>query len=274
MFKALFTAVLMFCLSISASVSAQTQNVSIDGDHGKLSAIVQTPDGESSYPMVMILHGFTSNKEVPLIAKLAEFLEDDGIASIRFDFNGHGQSEGRSQDMTVLNEINDAKHVYDYVSKLPGVTSISVAGHSQGGVVASMLAGELGKKKIKSVVLLAPAAVLRDDAIRGNLFGNVFDPFNPPEYITVFDRFKVGRDYFLTARDLPIYETAAGYKGAACIIHSTADIVVPYTYGERFHNIWKGSRFELIDKLDHSFTQDVSLAAKLAADFFAEKLIK
>ena len=36
--------------------------------------------------------------------------------------------------MTVLNEIEDAKAVYDYAGKLPGVTGIALAGHSQGGV--------------------------------------------------------------------------------------------------------------------------------------------
>ena len=57
-------------------------------------------------------------------------------------------------------KIEDAKAVYAYARKLPGVTSIALAGHSQGGVVASMTAGELGTQKVKALVLMAPAAVL------------------------------------------------------------------------------------------------------------------
>ena len=161
----------LILLVIPFTASAQSQNISIDGEHGKLSAVLQTPDNQKNYPLVIICHGFTANKEHLLLTNLADELEARGIASIRFDFNGHGQSDGDFQDMTVLNEIEDAKKVYDYASKLPNVTSISIAGHSQGGVVASMVAGELGAKKIKAVVLMAPAAVLRDDSIRGNLFG-------------------------------------------------------------------------------------------------------
>lgn len=40
---------------------------------------------------------------------IASDLLSDGIGVVRFDFNGHGKSEGRFQDMTVLNEIEDAK---------------------------------------------------------------------------------------------------------------------------------------------------------------------
>ena len=164
--KILFLA-LTLCLMLPMTAFAASERVSIDGDHGKLSAIIQRPDGCSSYPMVMLLHGFTSSKEDPIITHLADGLEKNGIASIRFDFNGHGESEGRFQDMTVPNEIEDAKKVYAYVKALPDVTSVSIAGHSQGGVVTSMTAGELGTDKVKAIVLLAPAAVLREDAHGG-----------------------------------------------------------------------------------------------------------
>lgn len=212
---------------IFGTAHAQSQNVEIDGDHGKLSAVIQTPDGKKNFPLVIICHGFTGDKNNAIVKDLADELENRGMASIRFDFNGHGDSEGNFQDMTVLNEIEDAKKVYDYAAKIPGVTSISIAGHSQGGVVSSMVAGELGAKKIKSLALMAPAAVLRDDAIRGNLFDVKFDSINPPEYVEIFGGHRVGKNYILTAQTLPIYETAKKFTGVAFMIHGTADVIVP-----------------------------------------------
>lgn len=79
--------------------------------------------------------------------------------------------------MTVPNEIEDAKSILRYASSLPWVTGIAMGGHSQGGVVTAMTSGQLAAKPetdikpISAVVLLAPAAVLRDDALRGNTFG-------------------------------------------------------------------------------------------------------
>ena len=265
----------MMLLLIPLTASAQSQDVSIDGDHGKLSAILQTPDAKT-YPLVIICHGFTANKEHLLLKNLADELEARGIASIRFDFNGHGNSDGDFQDMTVVNEIVDAKKVYDYASGLPNVKSISIAGHSQGGVVASMVAGELGANKIKAVVLMAPAAVLRDDALRGSLFGSHYDAANPPEYVEINNHGlkRVGRNYITTAQTLPIYETAEKFTGAALMIHGTGDVVVPYTYSLSYKKIFKRGEINLLDGADHSFHGDESRVAKIAADFFANQLKK
>ncbi|MBQ9487333.1 MAG: alpha/beta fold hydrolase [Selenomonadaceae bacterium] len=266
-FKIFLTVLLTILFSLPLTADAKSQSLQIDGDHGKLSAVIQTPDDKKSYPLVMILHGFTGNKNEPLLTALADDLEKAGIASIRFDFNGHGESDGDFSDMTVLNEIEDAKKVYNYVSKLPNVTSISIAGHSQGGVVTSMLAGELGTKKVKCIALMAPAAVLRDDAIRGQLFDFKYDSMNPPQYVEIFGGLKLGRNYILTAQTLPIYETAEKYQGPALMIHGTGDVVVPYTYSLHYQHIYPQSQLELLPGFDHSFTQDVAKTAKIAADY-------
>ncbi len=266
--------IVLILLIVPLTASAQSQNLFIDGDHGKLSAILQTPDGQKNYPLVIICHGFTANKEHLLLKNLADDLEAAGIASIRFDFNGHGNSEGDFQDMTVLNEIEDAKKVYEYASRLPEVKNISIAGHSQGGVVASMVAGQLGAKKIKAVALMAPAAVLRDDALRGNLMGVTYDAANPPEYVEIYGGHKVGRNYIQTAQVLPIYETAEKFTGAALMIHGTGDVIVPYTYSLSYKKIFKRGEVKLLEGVDHSFHGEESRAAKIAAEFFVRQLKK
>ena len=267
-------AVTLFIL-MAAGAQAQTQTVTIDGDHGKLHAVIHKPelkDGERC-PMVLLCHGFMGNKEGALEKQIAALLQAKGIASIRFDFNGHGQSEGRFQDMTVPNEIVDAKKVIEYVSNLPYVESVAITGHSQGGVVAAMAAGDLGAEKIKAVVLLAPAAVLRDDAIRGSTMGATYDPFNLGEYVELFRGMRLGAEYIRTAFSLPIYDTAAKYQGPALIIHGTGDRVVPYTYGERFHQIWDGSELVIIDKADHGFSQQIEQVAGKSAEFLSKVLL-
>ena len=267
----------LILLTMPLTATAQSQNLFIDGDHGKLSAILQTPDGLKNYPLVIICHGFTANKEHLLLKNLADDLAAAGIASIRFDFNGHGKSDGDFQDMTVLNEIEDAKKVYAYASTLPNVTSISIAGHSQGGVVASMVAGELGAKKIKAVVLMAPAAVLRDDSLRGQLMGVTYNAINPPEYVEIFTphgNYKVGHNYIKTAQTLPIFETAEKFTGTALMIHGTGDIIVPYTYSLSYKKIFEQGEVRLLDGADHSFTGRESQAAKLAMEFFSARLKK
>ena len=249
------------------------ERVTIDGDHGKLQAVIQKPDlkPRQQCPMVVFCHGFGGTKEGPLFELITDSLQKHGIASIRFDFNGHGESEGKFEEMTVPNEINDAKKVIEYVRDLRYVSKIALVGHSQGGVVASMTAGELGSD-ISAVVLMAPAAVLRDDAIRGSTFGKQYNPLDPPEYVELWGPQRLGRNYIKTAFSLPIYETAANYHGPALIIHGNGDRIVPYTYGLRFHQQWKGSEYVLQEYFDHGFSQNIYRTTDIVSDFLLRTL--
>ena len=266
------------CTTGEYKPSRKGEEVFIDGDHGRLKAIIQSPklqDGEKC-PMVVFCHGFSGSKDGPMFELIADTLQAHGIASIRFDFNGHGDSEGAFQDMTVPNEIEDAKKVVAYVRDLRYVSDLAIVGYSQGGVVASMTAGQLseqlGQPAFKAVALMAPAAVLRDDAIRGNTMGKMYDPFDPGEYVELFGGLKLGGNYIRTAFSLPIYETAAKYQGPALIIHGTADRVVPYTYGERFHEIWPKSELVIQDYFDHGFSQNIYRSTDIVADFLIRQL--
>ena len=252
--------------------------VLIDGDHGRLKAFIQKPElkqGEKC-PMVIFCHGFSGTKDGPLFELIADTLQAHGIASIRFDFNGHGESEGEFKDMTVPNEIQDAKKVVEYVRDLRYVSDLAIVGHSQGGVVASMTAGqlseELGAPAFKAVALMAPAAVLRDDAIRGSTMGKSYDPFDPGEYVELWGGLKLGGNYIRTAFTLPIYETAAKYQGPALIVHGTADRVVPYTYGERFYQIWPNSQLVIQDYFDHGFSQNIYSSTDIVAEYLIKHL--
>ena len=249
------------------------ERVTIDGDHGKLQAVIQKPDLKPGQqcPMVVFCHGFGGTKEGPLFELITDSLQKHGIASIRFDFNGHGESEGKFEEMTVPNEINDAKKVMEYVRDLRYVSKVALVGHSQGGVVASMTAGELGSD-ISAVVLMAPAAVLRDDAIRGSTFGKQYNPLDPPEYVELWGPQRLGRNYIKTAFSLPIYETAANYHGPALIIHGNGDRIVPYTYGLRFHQQWKGSEYVLQEYFDHGFSQNIYRTTDIVSDFLLRTL--
>lgn len=249
------------------------ERVTIDGDHGKLQAVIQKPvlkQGEQC-PMVVFCHGFGGTKDGPLFELITDSLQKHGIASVRFDFNAHGESEGKFEDMTVPNEIEDAKKVVAYVRDLRYVSKIALVGHSQGGVVAAMTAGELAPD-IVAVALMAPAAVLRDDAIRGSTFGKMYNPLDPPEYVELWGNQRLGRKYIQTAFSLPIYETAAKYQGPALIIHGNGDRVVPYTYGERFHQLWKGSEYVLQEYFDHGFSQNIYRTTDYVSEFLMRTL--
>lgn len=252
----------------SAMINAKSENIEIEGSVGTLKAILQTPEMEDGqkYPIVILMHGVFSNKETPLVVQLADGLQEIGIASIRFDFNGHGESDGKFIDMTVPLEVEDATAVFNYANQLDFVSSISLMGHSQGGVVASLLAGSLGDQ-VESIY--APAAAMEDESSSGRMLGETFDPENPPEYIEVFGH-KVGRDYMLTTSKLDIYNRAEEYMGPVCIVQGKKDQVVPYRYAEKYDERYQNSKLYLLEEADHVFENNVEKAAQLGIDFFSK----
>lgn len=269
-------------IASTLGVSAQTSDtLKIRGSKGELFTILQKPamkKGEK-LPVVIICHGFGSNCQTPLLTAIANDVVEQGMIAVRFDFNGCGKSEGLFQDMTVPNEIEDLKHVIDWARKQSWTENISLVGHSQGGVVVSMTSGELGAKEIKCEALLAPAAVLRDDAIRGITRGANYDPYHlEGDYVELPGRsdvpgLKLGKAYIETAMHLPIYETAANYTGPALIIHGVHDQIVPYTYSERYHAAIKGSALKLVPDEDHRFSLTTNETALEVADWLHVQLI-
>ena len=224
-------------------------------------------------PLVILMHGFISKKEAYPIPAIAGALAKEGIASLRFDFDAHGKSEGKFIDMTVSNEIADAKAVLEYARRLPYVTKIAFVGHSQGGVVAGMLAGSLEDQPERPACLvqLAPAAVLKDDALAGQCMFSKYDAANPPEYVMVLFH-KLGRKFILEAQQLPIYETSGKYTGPVCLIHGGKDKIVPVSYSERYHQTYPSSEFHLLPEEGHMLNGDKKLVLEKVVSFLKENL--
>ena len=82
-----------------------------------LRGMLHIPEGiTGKIHMVCIFHGFTGNKMEPhfIFVKLSRMLAAKGIASVRFDFGGSGESDGDFVDMTISKELAEAKLILDF----------------------------------------------------------------------------------------------------------------------------------------------------------------
>ena len=176
-------------LLLTFSLASFSKEYKVHGPQGGLAMEVTLPDGfneeTDKCPMVILMHGIFSSKNIVPIPALARSLAKEGIASICFDFGGHWKSEGQMQQMTVGKEIEDALAMWEYAKSLPYVSKIGLLGHSQGGVVASMTAGILASRgeSPAALVLVAPGSVVQDACRNGRFFGAEFNPSDPPEYV-------------------------------------------------------------------------------------------
>ena len=133
------------------SIAFSRRNITLEG-------IVTLPtDLPAPFPGVVLCHAhplFGENMASPIMQTLCRALDDEGIATIRFNFRGVGGSEG-SLDQG-KGEQEDLKAAMETFKNWPGVKgkSIALAGVSFGAVVALDVLAEA--RGVKALALVAP----------------------------------------------------------------------------------------------------------------------
>ncbi len=262
--------------TVSLASSAATEEIFIEGgSQGRISAVLETPDSlkeGDKIPAVILCHGFIGSKNDTLIVELSKALTSRGIAAVRFDFDAHGQSEGDFAKMSIDTELADAKAVFDYLKTRPYVAAIGAAGHSQGGVIAAMLACDKGYPSVRAAALISTAAVLKDDVLRNMLYGARFSGRGADRRIVFLDKYVIEGPYIEAARKLDIYKDARDYMGPVLLMHGAEDTVVPYTYSEHLAEEFPHNDLRIYEGLGHMFSKHEEKIAGEAADFLKTNL--
>lgn len=143
----LLAALLAACAPISPTGTAGEETV-VTLENGVVGTL-NKPIGAGSAgkaPAVLMLHGFGSTRDEVggMYARLAEALAQQGIGSLRIDFQGFGQSAGDTGATTITGQVADAAAAYDYLAGLEWVdpARLGVIGFSLGGGDAIALAGQ------------------------------------------------------------------------------------------------------------------------------------
>lgn len=262
-------------IALIGLTSCRAQQDEIVGPEGRIAFKITLPEGFDSAkgrcPMVILMHGIFSSKDYIPMPQMANGLAAAGIASIRFDFDGHGKSDGQMQDMTIEKELADARAVWDYVAGLPYVSAVGLLGHSQGGVVASMTAGRLAEEGTApaGMVLIAPGAVIKEACQGGKFFNARFDPENPPEYIRCWGTMKLGREYLVSTQKLDIYGTASAYSGPVLLLHGDRDGIVPMWCSEKYLQTYgQQATLKVVAGENHTITRKRKVVIAHTVDFF------
>ncbi len=114
-------------------------------------------------PGLFWLGGFRSDMAGTKAEALDQWAGETGHAATRFDYSGHGQSEGAFADGTISRWLEEAEAVFDAATKGPQI----LVGSSMGGWIALLLAKRLlargAADRLGGMVLLAPAVDMTKD---------------------------------------------------------------------------------------------------------------
>lgn len=141
-----------------------TEEVSISYDDISLAGTLTIPENaNSSTPVVVMVTGSgLQNRDEELFdhkpfAVIADFLARNGIASLRYDDRGGNGSTGSREHATTKDYASDAQAVIDFLRSTNRFGKIGLLGHSEGGVIAYMLAAK--DRNLDFIVSLAGPVV-------------------------------------------------------------------------------------------------------------------
>ena len=213
----------------------RTEKVSFQSEGCRLSGILHLPDKKNP-PCVVASHGLLSSKESEKYIALGERISQEGMALLRFDFRGIGESEGKEEDSTISKKIKDLASAIDFVRSYLGSRSrIGLLGSSLGGFLSLMKASM--EEGIGAIVVWATPLTLDDLASKR---GDKEDPLPPRVFFEDLPKHRL----------LPLLP-----KVSTClIVHGEKDELVPVEEALRiFEHLREPKEIHIIGGPDHRF---------------------
>ncbi|MCZ6493681.1 MAG: alpha/beta fold hydrolase [Planctomycetota bacterium] len=154
----------------------EVREVSIEHPDGhRLAGTLTVPAGQGPHPAAVLISGSgPQDRDETLLGHkpflvIADYLTRHGIAVLRYDDRGTGQSTGEFSTATTQDFATDALAAVNYITTQDGVDPkrFGLIGHSEGAMVGPMVAGLTAD--VAFVVLLAGPGVPGDELLRVQL---------------------------------------------------------------------------------------------------------
>jgi len=242
----------------------------IDSDGVKLHAKLDCPEGMVKGPLCILIHGFTGHMEEDHIIAAQKAMNKAGVAVLRAEMYGHGNSDGKFEKHTLYKWVTNALAVVAYAKTLDFVTDLYLCGHSQGGLL-TMLIGGMCADDFKAILPLSPAWMIPEYCRKGEVLGVSFDPNHIPEKVSS-DDWSLDGDYIRVAQTIHVEDAIARFKGPVFIVHGDADEVVPYAYSQKAVELYSDAQLVTISGDDHCYTMHLEEMADAIYDYFKSEI--
>lgn len=205
-------------------------------------------------PAVIFFHGFTGDRHGShwIFIKCARALMRRGIASLRFDFYGSGESEGEFRRMRLANEIKDALDAAKFFRKQKDIDPlrVGICGLSMGGAVASCTAR---RAQAKAIVLWSAVG---DTRILLKLAGTRARGVPGQRGAYEYEAREIGPGFIRNVVKVNPSRELARFGGPTLIIHGDRDEIVPHSHAGLLFEACpaKIKRKVLIAGADHTYT--------------------
>ena len=246
----------------------RSEKIKFNNDSGyELSAFLELPADTKPYAYAIFAHVFTGNKSLTATRHIARGLTQNGIAVLRFDFTGLGESEGDFADTNFSSNVKDILAAANYLEEHYEAPKILI-GHSLGGAAVIFASSQL--ESIKAVATVGAPS--------------------DPEHVTHLLRDKVddiislgkakvnigGREFMIKKQFLDdlqnrnMFEIIKDLKKPIMVLHSPQDTVVKIDNAAQiYHAAYHPKSFVSLDGADHMLSKkgDATYAGDMIANW-------
>lgn len=203
----------------------------------KLAGAIHRPHGQGPFPWVVLSHGLFSDKESAKYIRLAEEIAKEGMAAIRFDYRGLGESEGLIEDTTISGRLKDLQEVVRFViGRTDSKGRIGLMGSSLGGYL-SLLQAPREPFSMATVVWATPSHLndLENEKAQGDLS-------------------RLGDEFYQDLKRYDLLKELCKVKNVL-IIHGDQDEMVPVDHAFKIHeHLQSPKEIHIFPDGDHRLT--------------------
>ena len=266
-----------------------TVPVTVKNGERYVPAVITLPAGKGDFPAVVMNHGHGGSKDENVgFTGIADTLAQSGIASIRMDFPGCGESTQPFTENNMTNMISDSNACKDYLVKNAPVkkNELGILGYSMGGRVTLEILSKTGAP-YKAAVLLAPAANDGKELTAGiageetaAIRTEAMDK-GEATYTTQYGQeLTLSKQWFTDLESSDPLKNIKRYKGAMLVINGDVDTVVVPATNQMVLDANPKAEHVLVSGADHGYgfySDQPGVTAQVEgtiAGFFAKEIGK
>lgn len=229
-----------------------------------LAARLELPEGDPK-GFALFAHCFTCNKNLTAARNIGRALTKSGIAVLRFDFTGLGESEGDFEDTNFSSNVEDLVSASNFLAENYQAPKILI-GHSLGGAAVIFAA-----KRIESVRAVVTIGAPSDPKHVQHLFKSNIQEIEEKGEARLSiggTEFNIQKQFLDDINQKNMARTLENFRKALLVMHSPQDTTVGIeNAGEIYQAAWHPKSFISLDGADHllSNKKDSLYVGKLIA---------
>ncbi len=233
----------------------ESRKITFENQEGQaLSARLDLPVDEQPIAYALFAHCFTCSKNLKAVANISRALAREGIAVLRFDFTGLGESEGEFADTNFSSNVADLVAAAEFLADTYEAPKILV-GHSLGGTAVLQAAADIPAAQAVATIA-APcqashvAKLLDSDKETIEAEGEAV--------VTLAGRsFKIKKQFLDDLEETRMQESIRKLRKALLIFHSPIDNTVGISNaGHIFEAAKHPKSFVSLDQADHLLSRE------------------